>query len=109
MTGAKPTLADTEAAATAALKTDAPLLIVGAAALKADPTLADQLARVGKPEPVLRKDAIIIRRAGNRVLIAGTNDDSHYHAAVSLLQRWGCRWYIPTDIGECIPETKTLT
>ena len=40
MTGTKPALADTDAAATAALKTDAPLLIVGAAALKADPTLA---------------------------------------------------------------------
>src|SRR4051794_18342292 len=35
MTGAKPALADTNAAAGAALKTEAPLLLVGAAALSA--------------------------------------------------------------------------
>jgi hypothetical protein len=109
MSGAKPALADTDAAADAALKSDAPLLIVGTAALKADPTLAQALAKAGKPEPVLRGDAIVLRRAGNRVFIAGSNDDSHYYAATELLRRWGCRWYLPTDIGECIPETKTLT
>ena len=108
MTGAEPAVANTDAMIEAALKTDVPLLIVGAAALKADPTLAEQLARVGK-EPVLRKDAVILRRAANRVYIAGTNDDSHYYAAAWLLNMWGCRWYLPTDIGECIPETKTLT
>jgi hypothetical protein len=109
MSGAKPALADTDAAADAALKTDAPLLIVGAAALKADPTLAQALAKVGKKEPVLRGDAIALRRAGNRVLLAGTNDESHYYAAAELLKRWGCRWYLPTDIGECVPEAPTLT
>ncbi len=103
MTGVKPALA--EAAPAAA---DAPLLIVGSAALKADPTLTAALAKVGK-EPVLRRDAIALRRTGNRIFIAGTNDDSHYYAAAELLRRWGCRWYLPTDIGECIPETKTLT
>jgi len=109
MTGARPALADTDAAAVAALKTDAPMLIVGAAALKADPTLAQALAKVAKKDPVLRADAIVLRRTGNRILLAGTNDDSHYYAAAELLRRWGCRWYLPTAIGECIPKLKTLT
>jgi hypothetical protein len=109
MSGAKPALADTEAAAAAALKSDGPLLIVGGAALKADPTLAEALAKVAKKEPVLRADAVALRRTGNRVLIAGTNDDSHYYAATELLRRWGCRWYLPTEIGECVPEAKSLT
>src|SRR5262249_46908741 len=26
-----------------------------------------------------------------------------------LLHRWGCRWYLPTAFGECIPEVPTLT
>jgi len=26
----------------------------------------------------------------------------------ALLHKWGCRWYLPTDFGECIPETPTL-
>ena len=108
MSGAKPALADTDDAAAAALKTDAPLLVVGGAALKADPTLQQALAKVAKKEPVLRADAIALRRAGNRILIAGTNDDSHYYAATELLRRWGCRWYLPTDIGACVPESKSL-
>ena len=109
MSGAKPALANTDDAVTAALKSDVPLLVVGAAALKADPTLAQALAKVGKKEPVLRGDAIVLRRSGNRVCVAGTNDDSHYYAATELLWRWGCRWYLPTDIGECVPEKQTLT
>ncbi|MBM3979010.1 MAG: DUF4838 domain-containing protein [Planctomycetes bacterium] len=104
MTGAKPALANP------VVEDDgkSPVLVVGSAALKADPTLAAALAKVGK-DPVLRKDAIVLRRTGNRVLIAGTNDDSHYYAAAELLRRWGCRWYLPTEIGECVPEVKTLT
>ena len=109
MSGAKPTLADTGAAAAAALKTDAPLILVGSAALAAAPTLRQALAKVAKKDPVLRADAIVLRRTGNRVYVAGTNDDSHYYAATELLRRWGCRWYLPTDIGACIPDTKTLT
>jgi hypothetical protein len=108
MSGAKLALADTDAAI-AALKADAPLIVVGAAALKADPTLQAALDKVAKKEPTLRADAIALRRAGNRVLLAGTNDDSHYYAAAELLRRWGCRWYLPTDIGEVVPESKTLT
>ncbi|MBA4187888.1 MAG: hypothetical protein C0467_07705 [Planctomycetaceae bacterium] len=108
MSGAKPALVDTDGAI-AAVKADVPQLIVGAAALKADPTLQAALAKVAKKDPTLRADAIVLRRAGNRVLIAGTNDDSHYYAATELLRRWGCRWYLPTDIGECVPDSKTLT
>ena len=48
-------------------------------------------------------------RDGNRVYVAGNNDDSHYFAVAELLWRWGCRWYIPTEFGECIPEESELT
>jgi hypothetical protein len=102
MTGARATVA-------ADPKTDAPVLLVGTAALQADPTLAQSLAKVAKKDPVLRADAIALRRSGNRILVVGTNDDSHYYAAAELLRRWGCRWYLPTAIGECVPEGKTLT
>lgn len=103
ISGAKPALADKEPGG------DAPRIIVGAAALKADPTLQAALNKVAKKDPVLRADAIALRRTGNRVLMAGTNDDSHYYAAAELLRRWGCRWYLPTAIGECIPESRSLT
>src|SRR4051794_25929045 len=46
MTGARPALANTDAARTAALNANGPILIVGTAALQADPTLAAALAKV---------------------------------------------------------------
>src|SRR5947209_7489747 len=85
------------------------LLLAGTAALQADPTLAQALAKAAKKDPVLRADAIALRRAGNRVYLAGLNDDCHYYAVAELLRRWGCRWYLPTAFGECIPERPTLT
>jgi hypothetical protein len=109
MTGAKPAIAGTDEAAAAALKAAAPVLIVGSAALQAEPALQQALDRVAKKDPVLRADAIVLRRQGNRVYLAGTNDDSHYYAAAELLHRWGCRWYLPTEFGQCIPEIPTLT
>jgi hypothetical protein len=109
MAGAKPTLANTDDLIADALKSDAPLLIVGTEALKADPTLAAALAKVAKKDPVLRADAIALRRTGNRVFLVGLNDDCHYYAVSHLLQRWGCRWYLPTEIGEYVPTVKSLS
>lgn len=109
MTGAKPALANTNEAAQSALAGSGPLLIVGQAAIKADPSLAAALKKAAKANPTLRADAIALRRKGNRVLLAGNHDEAHYYAAADLLRRWGCRWYIPTELGECVPEHKSLS
>ncbi len=109
LSGARPALANTDPAVAAALKGTAPALVVGSAALQAEPSLRVALAKVAKKNPVLRADAIVLRRRGGRVYLAGTNDDSHYYAAAELLHRWGCRWYLPGDFGQCIPHTPTLT
>ncbi len=109
MSGARPEVAATAEAAAAALKPGKPVLVVGSAALQAEPALRQALARVAKKEPVLRADAIVLRRQGNRVYLAGSNDDSHYYAVAELLHRWGCRWYLPTEFGQCIPESPRLT
>ncbi|UCF41787.1 MAG: DUF4838 domain-containing protein, partial [Gemmatimonadota bacterium] len=104
MSGATPKVAGPEA-----LGSKDPLLVVGAEALKAKPELKARLAKVAKQAPLLRADAIVLLREGSRVYLAGTNDESHYYAAAELLRRWGCRWFMPTDFGECIPERPTLT
>ncbi len=109
MTGAKPALANTEAAAANALRGNAPTLVVGSAALAVEPSLRQALDKVAKKDPVLRADAIVLRRQRNRVYLVGTNDDSHYYAAAELLHRWGCRWYLPTTFGACIPDVLTLS
>ena len=109
MSGARPALADPPDAIRAALKSKAPLLIVGEQALKERPRLKRALRKVVKKAPHLRADAIVLERRGNRVYLAGINDSSHYYAVAELLRRWGCRWFIPTEFGECIPDQPTLT
>jgi hypothetical protein len=108
MCGATPAVADTDAAIDAALKSGAPLLVVGSQAIKLQPALAARLAKAAKPNPTLRSDAVAVVRDGNRVYLAGNNDDSHYYAVAHLLRLWGCRWYTPTEFGECIPARPTL-
>ena len=87
----------------------APAIIVGKAALEADPLLEPALARVKKPKPVVRADAILVKRKGRRLYVAGSNDESIYFAASWLLQHWGCRWYMPTAFGEHVPRHRTLS
>lgn len=101
-------LADTPAAAAQAMEGQDPLLVVGQAALDADPSLKTALTKVAKANPVLRADAIVLKRDKNRVLLAGTNDDSHYYAVAELLRRCGCRWYLPGEFGESIPHHAEL-
>lgn len=108
MTGAQVPVANTAEAIEAALQAATPVLLVGRIALEADPTLSRALTAAAKPNPEVRADAIVLRRTANRILLAGNNDDSHYYAVADLLHRWGCRWYLPTDFGECIPRHDEL-
>jgi hypothetical protein len=93
---------------TAAPDPGVPAIVVGRAALAAEPALAERLQGVIKQDPLIRADGIVAERIGPRVYLAGSNDESHYFAATWLLQQWGCRWYLPTEIGEAIPERRDL-
>jgi len=92
-----------------ALDSSAPVIILGQLALSLDPTLQESLQKTQKPNPVLRSDAIVLRRSANRVYLAGSNAEAHAYAVSELLHRWGCRWYLPTEIGECIPDVQDLS
>lgn len=109
MSGVKLPLVSDPAQVDAALKSDKPALVVGELALTLQPELRARLDAAAKPKEVLRADAIVLHRNGARVYMAGRNDDSHYYAVAQLLQRWGCRWYMPSEFGECIPQRATLT
>lgn len=109
MTGAEPKLVNTRAERDAVLQGKAPVIIVGEEALTANPAFAARVRAAAKKHPILRADSIGLLRAGNRVYVAGNHDVSHSYAASALLQKWGCRWYMPTNFGECIPEVPTLT
>lgn len=83
-------------------------ILLGSLALEHQPRLRRMLKRVRKKNPVVRADAIALLRQKNRLYLAGSNDDSHYYAVVELLNRWGCRWYLPTELGECLPTRDKL-
>jgi hypothetical protein len=91
-----------------ALAPTGPAILVGKVALAEDATLGARLLAAAKKNPVVNADAIVMRRRGDRVYLAGNNDRAHYFAASKLLQDWGCRWYLPTDFGEVVPEQRSL-
>jgi hypothetical protein len=92
-----------------ALRGDEPLVLVGGLALEVNPEMAAELEGLRKQKAVLRADGIVAKREGMRVYLAGLNDECHYYAVVELLEIWGCRWFLPTDFGECIPEREKLS
>lgn len=109
MTGATPKLIRVGTKSVVPIRADGrPRLIVGRLALEVRPELRKRLAGAAKKNPILRADAVVLERRGNTVFLAGNNDDSHYYAVSTLLHRWGCRWYLPTDFGECIPVVAEL-
>ena len=87
---------------------DGPVIHIGSDALAAMPSLQARLTAVAKAAPVVRADAIVVYRDGRQLYLVGSNDESHYYAVVHLLRQWGCRWYVPTEFGECIPERAVL-
>jgi hypothetical protein len=108
MSGAKASLKEDSTALSRSNAQQDPVLWIGEAAIKAAPELQAQLQRVAKPNPLLRADAIVLKRKGRNIYLAGTNDDSHYYAVAELLRRWGCRWFMPGEFGESIPKVVSL-
>jgi hypothetical protein len=45
---------------------------------------------------------------GNLVLIGGESDVAAQHATYTLLRKLGCDWVFPGEIGEVIPQRKTV-
>lgn len=84
-------------------------VILGERALEENGKLRNNLAKVTKKNAVVRSDAVAYVIEDSKLYLAGSNDESHYFAVSELLHRWGCRWYLPTEFGECIPARKSLT
>ena len=108
ITGVRLDIAKTPQAISAAMQTKMSQLVLGQEALKLQPDLQSALNAVLKKKPHLRTDGIVLQRRGKRLYVAGNNDLSHYFAVAELLRLWGCRWYMPTEFGECIPSDREL-
>jgi hypothetical protein len=108
MSGQKTALVESNDYSQLGGKVNGPIFFVGRAALDQKPALREKLAQAAKKTPLLRADAVVRHRDDNQVYLAGSNDDAHYYAVVMLLNEWGCRWYLPTELGECIPSHSEL-
>jgi hypothetical protein len=86
-----------------------PAIFIGKAAIAEDGTLPARLRAAAKKDPLVNADAIVMRRSRDRLYLAGNNDRAHYFAVSRLLQDWGCRWYMPTEFGEVVPEHRSLS
>lgn len=91
-----------------------PIVITNAPGLKRGPypILIGQLAEkeVGRPRVQSRfhqgwRLTVSKKRAG----ISGETDEGVHYAIYELLDQLGCRWYMPSDWGEVIPATPTVT
>ncbi len=45
----------------------------------------------------------------NGVGLLGETDLASSYAIYEILHRWGCRWYMPGELGACIPVSKSLS
>jgi len=54
-------------------------------------------------------DAYVISVATNAIALKGESRRAVYYAAVDFLYRLGVRWYAPTEMGEVVPQRKTIT
>jgi hypothetical protein len=68
------------------------------------------LKRFGKPKkrsPFKQGWRIVVSRKG--VGLIGESDEATSYAIYELLDRLGCRWYMPGEMGEVLPSMKTVT
>ncbi len=59
-----------------------------------------------KKSPYKQGWRIVVRNKG--VGLMGESDEATSYAIYELLDRIGCRWYLPSDLGESLPSTKTI-
>jgi hypothetical protein len=56
----------------------------------------------------LREDAYLIDTTGDRVSLAGKTDRGTLYAVYDFLHLQGCRWVMPGELGEVVPQRKSL-
>jgi len=61
---------------------------------------------VQKKAPFAQGFRVMVTQSG--VGLQGENDESSSYAIYELLDRLGCRWFMPSELGEEIPQLKTI-
>ncbi len=93
----------------------APVAVLTAAPAAADKRLPIYIGNwaAQKFGPVTQKVAyaqgfrVVVNKTG--IGLFGESDESTSYAIYEVLHRLGCRWYLPSEMGEEIPQHKTIT
>lgn len=67
---------------------------------------AEKFGKPQKSAPFQQGFRFIVSAKG--IGLAGESDLATSYAIYELLDRLGCRWFMPSEWGECIPELKTV-
>lgn len=59
--------------------------------------------------PTLGAEEFVLRTVGEDVVFAGGSSRGVAYAVAELFHRLGARWYMPGELGECLPSSPTLT
>ncbi len=82
-------------------------LILGTPSTSAKVRELLQAAQVNPSE--LGEDGFLIRPVDGGLLLCGNNGRAVLYAVYDLLERFGCRWFAPGELGEIVPNSGTLT
>ncbi len=68
---------------------------------------AQKFGPVKKPATYLQGFRVVVGKTG--IGLMGQSDESTSYAIYEVLDRLGCRWYLPSEMGEYIPQMKTVS
>ena len=90
-------------------KDSLPILIGSAATDAGAITASDIVQAKGDRQNLLYPpDGFVLRVAPTVVALSGVRSDGTLFAAYEMLERLGCRWFFPGQLGEVIPQSKTV-
>ncbi len=69
----------------------------------------DDAWATGAELSTLTFDGFVVECEGERLVLAGNLPEGTLNAVYWLLEELGVRWFIPTDLGENVPELATVT
>ena len=85
-------------------------ILIGSAATDAGVISVSDIeqARGDRQNTLYPPDGFVLRVTPTMVALSGVRSDGTLFAAYELLERLGCRWFFPGELGEVIPQAKTV-
>ena len=88
---------------------DSPVrILVGSAAVSAIDDLEVDRALDDRRDVLSCRDGFVLRVEDRAVALAGLRPTGTLYAAYELLERLGCRWYWPGELGQVVPKRTTI-